>query len=74
MTSENDIETEIAHLRDLDLSGLRGIRYSAARPPTICPAICILAYRLQANLEAGKWVKVRGHFCPPLLRRPAHSV
>jgi hypothetical protein len=43
--SASELEEEIAHLRDLDLSGLRARWRSvpAARPPIICLAICSTA-------------------------------
>ncbi len=54
MAAENDIEAEIAHLRDLDLSGLRARWHSVFRrkAPDHLPRHLlyrILAYRLQAD-------------------------
>jgi hypothetical protein len=44
--SASELKDEIAHLRDLDLRSLRhdGRRYSAARPPITCLAICSTAW------------------------------
>jgi Protein of unknown function (DUF2924) len=54
MAAENDLEAEIAHLRDLDLSGLRARWHSVFRrkAPDHLPRHLlhrILAYRLQAD-------------------------
>jgi Protein of unknown function (DUF2924) len=54
MSAENDIEAEIAHLRDLDLSGLRTRWHSVFRrkaPDHLSRHLLyrILAYRLQAD-------------------------
>jgi Protein of unknown function (DUF2924) len=54
MDAENDLEAEIAHLRDLDLSGLRARWHSVFRrkAPDHLPRHLlyrILAYRLQAD-------------------------
>jgi hypothetical protein len=54
MTAENDLEVEIAHLRDLDLSGLRARWHSVFRrkAPDHLPRHLlyrIIAYRLQTD-------------------------
>jgi hypothetical protein len=54
MAAENDLDAEIAHLRDLDLTGLRARWHSAFRrkAPDHLPRHLlyrILAYRLQAD-------------------------
>jgi hypothetical protein len=54
MAAENDLEVEIAHLRDLDISGLRARWHSVFRrkAPGHLPKHLlyrILAYRLQAD-------------------------
>jgi hypothetical protein len=54
MTAENDLEVEIAHLRDLDLSGLRARWHTVFRrkAPDHLPRHLlyrIIAYRLQAD-------------------------